>query len=171
MRFITSETDALERWLRAQPGGYLHEEVYITNFEENGVHWRADGAIEPDTRLITVPHSVAFSYLNALADDRYPVFKNKKTSFLIEDIGFFYLALEYINRAKSFWKPYLDTLPEPSQGHTTPLWFDDPQDEAWLADTDALFTVKQKRDHHLRQYESGIKVLQSAKVDTKDLTW
>jgi hypothetical protein len=162
---------ALEDWLRSHPGGYLHPNIHIVDDENAGVHWRASGPVEPNTRLATVPHSIALSYLNALADPEYPVFSQRRKSFKIEAIGFFYLALQYVNRSTSFWKPYLESLPQPEERHTTPLWFDTPEDEAWLADTDALFTSKKLKAIYEDQYQSGIAVLKEAGVDTAPLTW
>jgi hypothetical protein len=162
---------ALEDWLHSQPGGYLHPNVHIVDDSSAGVHWRASGPVEPGTKLATVPHSIALSYLNALADDEYPVFKQKRTAFKIEAIGFFYLALQYLNRSTSFWKPYLESLPQPEEQHTTPLWFDTPEDEAWLADTDALFTTKKLKAIYEEQYQSGIAVLGAAGIDTEPITW
>jgi hypothetical protein len=97
----TKPVSALEDWLRSQPGGYLHQNVHIVDDSSAGVHWRASGPVEPGTKLATVPHSIALSYLNALADDEYPVFSQRRRDFKIEAIGFFYLALQYLNRSKS----------------------------------------------------------------------
>lgn len=162
---------ALEDWLKSQPGGYLHPNVHVVDDENAGVHWRPSGPVEPNVRIVTVPHSVALSYLNALADPSYPVFSKNRKAFKIEAIGFFYLMLQYVNRSTSFWKPYLETLPQPEEQHTTTLWFDDPEDEACLADTDALFTGKKLKAIYEQQYASGIAILRDAGVDTQPLTW
>lgn len=118
-----------------------------------------------------MPHSIALSYLNALADDNYPVFKKHRNDLRIETIGYLYLALQYLQRSKSFWKPYLDTLPGPAEVRTTPLWIDEASDEVWLADTDALFTMKQRRAIYEQQYEKGVRILQNAGIDVDGLTW
>jgi hypothetical protein len=168
----TNSTAAtLEQWVRDQPGSYMHLDLHIADDEDTGMHWRPSASIDPGTKLITVPHNVALSYLNALVDDKYPVFRQYRNAFKVEAIGFFYLALQYIHRATSFWKPYLDSLPTPDDGHTTPLWFDDPADEAWLADTDALYTMNRRRAVYEQQYHSGIATLRKAGVDTESLTW
>lgn len=167
----TKPVSKLEDWLRSQPGGYLHPNVHIVDDSSAGVHWRASGPVEPGTKLATVPHSIALSYLNALADDEYSVFKQKRNAFKIEAIGFFYLALQFLNRSTSFWKPYLEALPQPEEQHTTPLWFDTPEDEAWLADTDALFTTKKLKAIYEDQYQSGIAILRAAGIDTEPITW
>lgn len=162
---------ALEDWLKSQPGGYIHPNIHIHDDENAGVHWRASGPVERDVNIVTIPHSVAFSYLNALADSAYPVFTKHRKSFKIEAIGFFYLMLQYVNRSSSFWKLYLETLPQPEEQQTTTLWFDDSEDEAWLADTDALFTTKKLKAIYEQQYESGIKLLREAGINTEPLTW
>lgn len=163
---------ALEDWLRSYPGGYMHPSIHIADDSTHGVHWRASGPVEPGLPLATVPHSMALSYLNALADDtEYPIFKQKRNAFKIEAIGFFYLMLQYVNRKTSFWKLYLKALPQPEEEFTTPLWFDSPEDEAWLKDTDALFTSKKLKAIYEEQYQSGISVLKAAGIDTEPLTW
>ncbi|KAK6442425.1 hypothetical protein LTR95_001333 [Oleoguttula sp. CCFEE 5521] len=161
----------LESWFREQPGAYLHPAIRISHSSEAGGHWRANAAIEAGTRLVTVPHSLAFSHLNALVDDGYPLFKQQRTALGVEITGFFYLMLQYLHRDKSFWKHYLDALPKPEGEHTTPLWFDDHTDEVWLADTDAAYTAKKRREAYLAQYDSGIAVLRKAGIDTSSLTW
>lgn len=166
-----NNVQGLEEWLRSQPGGYLHPNVHVANDEGQGVHWRASGLVEAGVNILTVPHSMAFSYLNALADDAFPVFKQRRAEFKIEAIGFFYLMLQYHNKPTSFWKPWLETLPRPEDGHSTPLWFDSAEDEAWLADTDALFTTKKLKAIYEEQYSSGIATLEKAGIDTEPLTW
>jgi len=128
----------------------------------------ADHAI---ARIITIPHSIALSYLNALADVQYPVLKQHRKDLRIETIGYLYLALQYLQRSKSFWKPYLDMLPSPDDRHTTPLWIDDAANEIWLADTDDLYTMKQRRAIYEEQYDKGVGILRNAGIDVKDLTW
>lgn len=168
----TKPVAALEEWVRSHPGAYLHPNIHIADDSERGVHWRASAPVEAGTPLATVPHSMALSYLNALADDAtYPVFKKHRNAFKIEAIGFFYLMLQYVNRKTSFWKPYLEAVPQPDEEYTTPLWFDAPEDEAWLKDTDVLFTAKKLKAIYEDQYRSGISILKTAGVDTEPLTW
>nr|OQO17909.1 hypothetical protein B0A51_15794 [Rachicladosporium sp. CCFEE 5018] len=161
----------LESWFREQPAAYLHPAIHISHNHEAGGHWRADAAIEAATRLVVVPHSLAFSHLNALVDDAYPIFKQQRVALGVEITGFFYLMLQYLHREKSFWKHYLDALPKPEDQHTTPLWFDDSIDQAWLADTDAAYTARKRREAYLKQYDTGIAVLRKAGIDTSPLTW
>ncbi|OQO03935.1 hypothetical protein B0A48_10577 [Cryoendolithus antarcticus] len=161
----------LESWFRKQPGAYLHPDVRISYSPEAGGHWRANAAVEPGTRLVVVPHSLAFSHLNALVDDAYPVFKQQRVALGVEITGFFYLMLQYLHHESSFWKHYLEALPKPEDQHTTPLWFDNADDESWLADTDAAYTAQKRREAYLGQYDTGVTVLRKAGIDTSSLTW
>lgn len=161
--------EALEKWHKDN-GGYLHPSTKITKDASSGVHLRAATAIAPGTHVCTVPHSMALSYLNALADDAFPVFKTYRHALKIEAVGFFYLMARYINREKSFWKPYLDTLPSPEEGYTTPLWFDD-EDMLWIEGTDVQYTAVERLAIYKRYYADGIKVLQKSGIDTQPYTW
>lgn len=163
----TDQTTALEEWLRDN-GGFLHPSVHVVTSRESGVHWRASDAVEG--HIATVPHSLALSYLNALVDDAYPVFKQYKDKFKIEAIGFFYLMAQYLD-PNSFWRPYLDTLPRPEDGATTPLWFDAAEDVAWLEHTDALHTSRKRKLIYEGYYQHGIAVLAGAGIDTTAYTW
>lgn len=166
----TSATEALESWLRSN-GAYIHPQVSIHQDATSGVHLRATGDIAPASLLGSAPHSLALSYLNAVVDDDFPVFKQHRHRFKIEAIGFFYLIAQYINRGRSFWKPYLDTLPNPDGELTQPLFFEDENDVAWLDGTDVWHTVAARKDVYGGYYADGIAGLKEAGTDTQPYTW
>ena len=118
-----------------------------------------------------MPHVLALSYLNGLADDASPVFTQSRDLFRIEAIGFFYLMVQCVNRRESFWNPYLDTLPGPDYDFTTPLWFDDPQDAAWLEGTDVWNTISARKDIYKQYYSKGIAAFKQAGMDVGPYTW
>ena len=161
----------LERWIREAPGGYMHSGVCLSSSEVLGVHWRSRESLSTATQLFTVPHSHALSYLNALVDDAYPVFRARRKEFKLEAIGRLYLALQHINKDKSFWKPYLDTLPAPGKESTTPIWFEDPGDIALLEGTDVWHASAQREAVYKQQYDSGLSILKQAGVDVSELSW
>lgn len=133
------------------------------------MHASLDANIQADTSICTVPHSLALSSLNALVDDAFPAFRNR--GLAVEAIGHFFLMHEYLNREKSFWKPYLDTLPGPDADvHRTPFFFDSPQDLAWLEDTDVLFTSKARHATHESHYSQGISLIKAANIDAEPYT-
>ncbi|KAH9830551.1 Set domain-containing protein [Teratosphaeria destructans] len=167
----TAQTEALTTWLRDH-GGYLHPAIKICQDEANAVHWRTEKKLSmPGTTLSTVPHSLTLSYLNALVDDAFPVFKQRRAEFKVEAMNFFYLCAQYLNKEKSFWKPYLDLLPSPEHDFTTPLYFDDPADLVWLEGTDILHTMVARREVHEQYYHPGLRALHRSGVDTGPYTW
>lgn len=168
--FSTDQTAALEKWFRSN-GGCIHENIRIAHDEVSGVHYRALAPIEPGTKISSSPHSLILSYLNAIVDDTFPVFRDHKHQFTVEAIGFFYLMAQYIHREKSFWKPYLDTLPGPDEDFSQPLFFEDPDDVAWLEGTDVWHTVTSRKKIYQQYYQNGISVLNQSGIDTEPYTW
>ncbi len=168
----TRETKALETWLRAN-GAYLHPSVHIFESASSGVHMRvSDGSLPAATTSVaSAPHSLALSYLNATVDEQYPVFKISRQKLAVEAIGFFYLMTQHLNRNSSFWKPYIDTLPSPESDLTQPLFFETPEDIAWLDGTDVWYTVTARKKIYEEYYHTGIRLLSQAGIDTEAYTW
>lgn len=158
---------SLRQWL-LDNGGSINSNLSLQWNESSGVHCRAASAVDPASRVCTIPHSLALSSLNALVDDDFTVFRRR--GLAPEAIGYFYLMNQYINRDKSFWKPYLDTLPGPETEHHTPFWFSD-EDLAWLEDTDVLHTTKARQEIHKAHYKKGLAMLDRANLNTEPYTW
>lgn len=161
--------EALEEWFKAN-GGFLHPAVHLAQDEEHGSHFRATAAIEPGTHVLTVPHHLALSNLNAQVDDDFPIFRTHAKSFTVEALSFFYLMAQWINKDKSFWKPYLNTLPTPEQGFETPMFFDE-EDRKWLEGTDLHPTLLAREAIWKKYWEDGVQILQSAGMDVAEYTW
>ncbi|KAK3110744.1 hypothetical protein LTR53_014655, partial [Teratosphaeriaceae sp. CCFEE 6253] len=169
----------LEEWFRSN-GGYLNPSVNVAYSDTAGYHvrshpssvspWQANAHIPSGARITTVPHSLALCHLNALVDGAFPVFRERRHDFAVENLAFFYLMSQYLHRARSFWQPYLDTLPAPDAAHTTPLWFDAAEDRAWLEGTDVLHTMLGRREVYERYYQIGLRILQSAGMDVAPYT-
>lgn len=167
--FIPSEMEGLEKWFKDN-GGYLHPSVQLSHDEVHGSHFRASSALEPGTHILTVPHHLAISNLNAQVDDAFPVFRTHAKSFTVEALTFFYLMAQWVNKESSFWKPYLDTLPTPEEGYGTPLWFDE-EDRKWIEGTDLQPTSLAREAVWRKYWEEGIEVMQSAGMDVRPYTW
>lgn len=162
-----SQLAALRQWL-VDNGGSINPGVSLEWNEKSGVHCTAGSSLDSESRICTIPHSLALSSLNALVDDDITVLRRR--GLAPEAIGYFYLMKQYINKDKSFWKPYLDTLPCPEAEHHTPFWFAD-EDLAWLEDTDVLHTMEARQEIHSVHYQDGLAMLERAKVDTESYTW
>ncbi|KAK4987279.1 hypothetical protein LTR50_004705 [Elasticomyces elasticus] len=172
----SAELHALEEWFKAN-GGYLHPAVHLAEDESHGVHLRASEAVESGTHLITVPHSISLSYLNALVDEREVLCDERETIWKTlsqklppEVVGWFYLAHQYVHKQRSFWKPYLDTLPAPETGIGTPFSFDD-GDLRWLHGTDLYHSFERRKEVWEGHWKVGIDVIGKAGMATEQFTW
>ncbi|KAG9681534.1 SET domain-containing protein, partial [Aureobasidium melanogenum] len=161
--------DAFGKWFR-ENGGYLHPSVQFAQDAEHGSHFRATASIEPSTHILTVPHNLALSNLNAQVDDDFPVFRTHAQKFTVQSLGFFYLMAQWLNKDKSFWKPYLDILPSPEQGFETPMFYGE-DDRQWLEGTDLHASVLGREAAWKKYWEDGLQVMQSASMDVTDYTW
>jgi hypothetical protein len=161
--------DAFEEWFRSN-GGYLHPSVQLAHDAEQGSHFRASAMIEPGTHVLTVPHNLSMSNLNAQVDDDFPVFRIHAQQFTVEGLSFFYLMAQWVNKDKSFWKPYLDILPTPEQGFETPMFYDE-DDRQWLEGTDLHPTLIGREAAWKKYWEDGLQVMQSAGMDVTSYTW
>ena len=159
----------LQSWFLEQ-GGRLHPNIKIEP-TANGNGFHATGPIQPGEELAHAPHSITLSYLNALVDEEYRVFKQQRHHFKVEAIGFWYLMAQYTNRERSFWKPYLDALPSPESDLTQPLFFEDPEDLAFLAGTDAWYTAQARKAVYEQYYETGLQILKDAGINVEPYTW
>ena len=169
----TPATSSLESWFHTH-GGYLHPDIRILQASPDstsGIHYHATAPIPPGTTFAHAPHSLALSYLSALVDDTFPVFKQHRHRFKVEAIGFWYLMMQYVNLEESFWKPYLATLPAPGSEFTQPLFFLEREDVAWLEGTDVWYTALARKEVYERYYRDGLDVLREAGVDVEPYTW
>ncbi|KAI5237028.1 SET domain-containing protein [Aureobasidium subglaciale] len=161
--------DAFENWFRSN-GGYLHPAVRLAHDKDQGSHFRAIAVLEPGTHVLTVPHSLSMSNLNAQVDDDFPVFRTHAKEFTVEGLSFFYLMAQWLNKDKSFWKPYLDILPTPEQGFETPIFYDE-EDRKWLEGTDLHPTLLGREAAWKKYWEDGVQVMKSAGMDVTEYTW
>lgn len=161
--------EALQQWFKNN-GGYLHPSTRLSRDDDFGTFLRATETVNEGTPIITGPHSLSLSALNAMVDDAYPVFKENANAFTVEALGFFYLMVQWLDREKSFWKPYLDTLPTPEEGFGTPNFFDD-DDLKWIERTDLHLVYVKRRDVWEQYWREGVIVLERHGIDSKPYTW
>ncbi|KAF2860687.1 SET domain-containing protein [Piedraia hortae CBS 480.64] len=166
----TAKTKALTAWLQ-QHGGFLHKDIKLCHDEQSGMHLRAFATIEPDTVITKVPLTLSLSSLNALVDKQFSVFWSRRSELDPAAVGYFYLALQWINRETSFWQPYLEALPQPGEDFSTALWFDRPEDVDWLFGTDVLVSMQCAKELQEGYYHKGIQFLKEAGVDVEPITW
>jgi hypothetical protein len=160
----------LEAWLCSN-GTHLDSNIRIVESERSGVHLRAADTIAPGTAIATIPHHLSLSYLDALCDDDYPFPRLQEDRLGARVIGYFYLMIQYVHRDQSFWGPYLETLPVPDADLTYPVFSESAEDLAWLAGTDALTSVTERKNEFACSYKEGIVCMQHAGIDIEPYTW
>ncbi|TKX18134.1 putative ribosomal lysine N-methyltransferase set10 [Elsinoe australis] len=155
--------EALAEWLKAN-NGRLHSSTRLSSDGEQGGHLMAREDLSEGAQIMSVPHSLAMSCLNALVDDTLPVLKANADSFTVEALGVLYLMSQWLNKDKSFWKPYLDILPTPEQGFNTPFWFEE-DDLSWLQGTDLMKTFEGLESAWRTYWRDDTKVLHEGGMD------
>jgi hypothetical protein len=131
-----STISTLTDWA-TQNGAHLHSSVQVYNDLNTGLSFRVDPAapapVEAHEPIVRLPAFLALSYINALSD--------KDTSALTPElvdqlrphvIARLFLIKEFLRGKDSFWWPYIQALPQPSDraGWALPPFWDD--DEAEL---------------------------------------
>lgn len=129
-----------------EQGGYIADSVRVAQDEPRGVHLqvKADNpsAVSKETRVVNTPLGVTMSYFNAINHQSSQVlFKSHDVDFpraFIDAVGpeettTFFLMGQFLLGPRSFWYPYLRTLPQPGQ-LTTPLFFEE-ADVDWIQGT------------------------------------
>ncbi|XP_053667621.1 actin-histidine N-methyltransferase [Anopheles marshallii] len=155
--------DHFTRWAIEQ--GCQVENVRIAEQTEyGGLGLESTGDIPADDRIITVPRSLFFYVTN---EPRYRKLLELMPGAMMSEQGNIMLALALVMerfRAKSFWKPYLDLLPD---RYTTPLYYST-EDMEELAETDAFLPALKLCKHIARQYGFIRKFMQEKVDDLRD---
>lgn len=171
--------DILVRWTVSQ-GGYFHDDVEVVQTPEKGYHVvvRRNEKLEQNTQVVTCPMSCTMSILNVIdAEGGFTCRGIKMPSAFIdkqprEIVERFFLMEHYLVGKKSWWAPYIATLPGPEEVRN--LQFEKVEDLAWVRGTN-LFTALERQTEQWKQYyERGMEQLlkfnwQNAKCGR--LTW
>ena len=157
------------RWFRKH-GGHIHQSISVAYSPDAGYYLRAQGDIDAPFTMLSASHSLALSYLNAFADDRFPMFQRQRHRFTPQALGCFYLMAQMIYRETSFWAPWLAILPAPEL-MTQAMFFEQRGDAAWLAGTDVAGAVQRREAVYRQSYHDGIEALRAEGVDDMPYTW
>lgn len=169
-------TMGFETWFK-QHDGYLHPSVQIVS-SPNGqcLRLRPDKEpLEPDTKIVSCPHDLTISYLNVHAS-RFATDRISHTSSFLSfgeaDATRLFLIEQYLLGERSFWWPYISSLPHPLdyQAFDTPLWFSG-RDALWLKGTN-LENATRERERTLRQdHQKAVQSLFPEKEDKQRNEW
>ena len=171
--------DVLVRWA-VQQGGYFHDDVEVVLTPEKGYHLvvRRNAMLQPNTQVLTCPIPCTMSILNVIdAEGGFtcrgikipPAFIHNQPR---ENVERFFLMEHYLVGKKSWWAPYIATLPTPDE--VQKMQFQKPDDLAWIHGTNLASAFEKQTEQWRARYEQGIQHLlklnwQNAKSGR--LTW
>lgn len=175
---------ALVAWFAAN-GGYLSPSMILQDTEELGIHGRAIRDIDShdapnSTELIRCPLNLTLSHLNAapptqrlVIAEAIPYYEGTASSLVghvaERTVGVFFLVEQRLLGEKSFWFPYIASLPK-ADDLTTPLYFSE-EDMIWLQGTNLHSAARDRREMWHSEWESACSILRSKNVDCSDYTW
>lgn len=160
----------LVEWVGKQ-GGYIADSVRVAQDAQRGVHLQVKtdwpSTVSKETRVINTPLGVTMSYFNAIN------YQSSKGTFPSRDVDFprafidavgpeetttFFLMGQFLLGPRSFWYPYLRTLPQPGQ-LTTPLFFGE-EDVDWIYGTGIQEAAVQRYQAWDEKFDASIAKLE-----------
>ena len=169
----------LTDWV-VEHGGLINEHLELTSDPSAGYSFRVrarGSVIHADRPLLSCPYALSISYLNTL--DRAPFHSRAApfpTAFLREvsphTVTVFFLCQQFLLGQRSFWWPYIRTLPAPDQRDRlgTPLYFTD-EDQLWIKGTN-LHPARADRERDWReQFDRGVDSLTREAWVVDGYTW
>jgi len=145
----TDRWDRLIEWLRA--GGARFPDIYLRyhSHEHRGVHARKD--IPKNTTILYVPHSHIMTTELAKASEIGRRIQESGCSLRSTHTWLACYLLQEKKNPNSFWKPYIDTLPQSYRN--MPIYFT-PEELAWLKGSFSLQKIEERIDDLKREWEN-----------------
>ena len=163
-----SKHERLVEWI-VHENGFLHPDVKLVHAPSRGFHMvvKPDRSIGPQTRVVSCPTSCVMSVLNALDIDdqftcrgvRFPNSFLQSNHSALDVLHTFYLMEHYLRGDKSWWYPYISTLPQLED--VKEFFFDNPDDKIWITGTNLDFAYTKQQERWRQTYLSGLKQLET----------
>jgi hypothetical protein len=170
-------------------GGLIDDSISIVYDEQSGQHIRATSNItasEDSVKALSkCPFSLTLSCLNILDSPPAGIRNCSSESVCIHLVdkvpkavqSYFFLCEQKLLGEKSFWAPYIATLPKEGE-MTTPWWFSE-EDLVWLLGTGIHVSpepersgVEMRRGMWKQHWQEGSSLLKDAGVpDVERYTW
>lgn len=156
----------LVQWVTQENDGYLHPNVRIVHSVSKGFHMVVAGGqtIPALTRITSSPMTATLSVLNALDippfrshGSKFPLTFLRKNAKKPELLQTFFLMEQYVLGEKSWWAPYIKTLPATKD--INGLQFDSQQDQIWLDGTNLKSAIISQTTKWQELYTKGLREL------------
>lgn len=153
-------------------GGTMQDGAYIDHDADIGYLLRAGPDYRPSQPVLHLPRALTFSMLSASGTTVWPetfIQRFKDEPYILTR---FMLVDEYLQGSESFWWPYIDMLPNPSEDpapFNTPLWFNE-EDSRWLEETNVAAAARDRDTAWHKEFHDGLLILQQSGY-SKEITW
>lgn len=136
-------------------GAVLHPSVDVYHDAHTGLSLRALAPLRPYEPVVSLPTTLALSYLNALDRPR-PLPDAFVAAAPPHVVGRIFLVFEFLGGRNSFWWPYIQALPQPREPQSwalAPFW---PAEEAELLEgTNVEVGMDKIKDDVAREYSQA----------------
>lgn len=151
----------LVRWIISNRG-HLNPDIELAFDVEKGYHARvvADGTVKAGTCVARCPMTTSLSVLNAFHTPPFSCRGTRFPSVFLRDqrvgvVQCFFLMEQWVLRDKSWWAPYISTLPDPDE--IQPLYFTDNEvDLNLLSGTNLQTAIPRQSETWRAQFEKGM---------------
>ena len=144
-------------------GGTIHPSVEIaSNATGSFLRARQGNELSPGSCVISCPHTLTVSWLNVMDDCEFLTkgFDMRSTSPLTNEtvLARFFLMKQYGLKKRSFWWPYIESLPQPDVGRhlNMPFWYD-AEDLVWIRGTNLEYAMEEKEKLWRQEFDEGAK--------------
>lgn len=161
------------QWFLAN-GGSFGEHVELQYKPERGLHLRVSQSspLNPASCIVSCPHSLTLSCFNArhgchpFVDHFGHDAAGDQTPISSPNLLRFFLVEQYQLADRSFWQPYINTLPDPWAQHPfdTPLYYDH-DDTTWLHGTSLEHSIRTIEHTWRDEHAQGLRRLRQGNLD------
>ena len=157
--------DDFEQWFLVN-GGYIDPNVELARNDITGRHLRIveGGSLTSDTTIISCPHELTISWLNVIrgSESFLSQFDLSDASYVVNQVVIvrFFVINEYLKGEHSFWWPYFQSLPQPTEARLlgTPLYYND-QDCLWIRGTNLEHAARKTERMWRMEYDEAMESL------------
>ena len=159
----------LLEWFQSQDGR-LHPDVTIAEDPENGLHFRARMDVPPGD-ICTCPTNLSISILNVLKSNSLAskLVNHRDKNITIQTISYVFLAEQRLHASRSFWSPYIESLPK-EDTLMLPIYYND-DDMKWLEGTNLSRAVGERLQQWREDWHKACDVLERQGIHDAKITW
>ena len=160
-------------------GGFIHPALELVETPAHGLSMRvrSEQVLKDGTFILSCPYNLSLSYFNVAKFHHSESHSEPFPDAFLQEasphtVTVFFLSQQYLLKERSFWWPYIRSLPQPDEPEkmSTPLWYSE-EDKVWLKGTNMERGALDRLNDWRRQWEYGVEMLRAANWNTEGYTW